>query len=156
MIDPRIAVLAAAVSGAGLLGLGAWQVHAHGGGFRGFRHHALGHKFLDFVVSEKLEEIGATEAQKQKITEIKERLMKSGHALREGREPLGREVFTLLEKDRLEAAEIKALVHARAEEVTRFADEVAEGLAELHGLLTPEQRRTLLAEAREHLAGHRR
>lgn len=148
MLDPRIALLTAAVSGAGLLGFGAYRVHAHGG----FRDHAIAHRFLDFMVNEKLDEISATPAQKQKVNEIKERLVRSGHALREARGPMRDEIMSLLEKDRLDAAELKALVHARADEMTRFADEAAEAVAELHAVLTPEQRKQLLDDARQHLS----
>jgi Spy/CpxP family protein refolding chaperone len=154
MLDPRMTLLAVTLGGLSLLGAGAYTAHAHGG-FRGFRHPEMAHKFLDLVVSEKLDEIGATPAQRQKVAEVKERLLKAGHALHESRGPLREEMLGLLAKDRLEASELKALVHARVEELTRVADEFAEGVAELHAVLTPEQRQTLLAEAREHMARRR-
>ncbi len=156
MFDPRIAVLALAVSGAGALGFGAWRTHAHGG-FRGhgFGGPAMMHKFLDFAVNEKLDEIGANEAQKQKVLEIKDRLVKSVHAFRDGRGPLHDELLALVEKDNLEPGELKAAVHARAQEMVKLADEAAEAVSELHGVLTPEQRKQLLADAREHIARHR-
>lgn len=154
MFDPRIAVLAAAVSGAGLVGVGAYS-YAHGG-FRGPRDPAMLHRFIDFVVDEKLTEVGATEAQKQKVKEIKARLVKDGHALREGQEPLREQVLSLLEKDQVDEAQLKALVRARTEELARFAEEAAEALVELHGVFTPEQRQQLLAQAREHMARRHR
>jgi len=46
-------------------------------------------------------------------------------------------------------------VRERTEALTRFADEVADAVVELHGILTPEQRKQLLADAREHMARHR-
>lgn len=158
MFDPRIAVLTLAVSGAGALAFGAYRVHAHGGfrGSHGRGDHAMAHKFVDFAIGEKLHEIGATPAQKQKVNEIKERLMKSGRALHESHPPVREEVLALLEKDSLDASQLKALAHARAEEIMRFADEAADALAELHGVLTPEQRKQLLADAREHMARHGR
>jgi len=51
---------------------------------------------------------------------------------------------------------VKALVHERTEALTRFADEAADALVELHGAFTPDQRKQLLADAREHMARHRR
>ena len=82
MFDPRITLVALAVSGAGALGVGAWTAYAHGG-FRGHRDPAMMHKFVDFAVNEKLDEIGATDAQRQKVREVKDRLIKDAHALRD-------------------------------------------------------------------------
>ena len=154
MFDPRIAVLALAVSGAGALGFGAYRVHAHGG-FRGHRDPALMHKFIDFTISEKLDAIGASDAQKQKVREIKDRLIKDGHALRESQGSLHEQLLGLLEKDEVDATQLKSMVRERTEAFSRFADEAADALVELHGVFTPEQRRQLLADAREHAARHR-
>jgi hypothetical protein len=51
---------------------------------------------------------------------------------------------------------VKALVRPRIDAFAQFADEAADAVAELHGVLTPDQRRKLLAEAREHAARHGR
>lgn len=157
MFDPKIALLMGAVSGASLLGFGAFRVQAHGGfrGLHGRGDHAMVHRFVDFAVDEKLDEIGATEAQKLKVKEIKDRLLKSAHALRESHGPVRDEILALVEKDTLEPGELKAVVHARAQAMVKLADEAAEAVAELHAVLTPEQRQQLLASAREHMAGHR-
>lgn len=154
MLDPRITVLAIAVSGAGALGVGAWTAYAHGG-FRGPRDPALMHRFIGFALDEKLDAIGATEAQKQKVREIKDRLVKDGHPLRESHLAFRDDVLKLLEQDNLDPAQVKSLVRERTEALTRFADEVADAVVELHGILTPEQRKQLLADAREHMARHR-
>jgi Spy/CpxP family protein refolding chaperone len=151
MFDPRIAVVALAVSGAGLLGLGAFRAHAHGG-FGGHRDHAMVHKFIEFAVDQKLTEIGATDTQKQKVREVTERLMREGKALHESRGTLHDQLIGLLEKDEVDAAQVKALVRERTDAVARFGDEAAEALVELHGVFTPEQRSQLLAHAREHAA----
>lgn len=155
MLDPRIAVLTLAVSGAGVLGLGAWTAYAHGG-FQGHRDHAMVHKFIDFTVNEKLSAIGATDAQKQKVREIKDRLVKDGHPLRESHAAFRDDLLKLLEQDNLDPAQVKALVRERTEAFTRFADEAADAVVELHGVFTPDQRKQLLADAREHKARHRR
>jgi Spy/CpxP family protein refolding chaperone len=155
MIDAKMAVLALATSGAGIFSIGAWRAHAHGG-FGGHRDHAMMRKFVDFAVNEKLDEIGATEAQKQKIREVKDRLMKDGRALRESHAALREGVLTLLAQENPDAAQLKALIRERTDAVSHFGDEVADALVDLHATLTPEQRQKLLAGAREHLAEHRR
>jgi len=154
MIDPKMAVLALAVGGVGILGAGAFRVHAHGG-FRGHHDQAMMLKFMDFVVNEKLDEIGATEAQKQKVRGIKDRLVQDGKALHQDHAALHQELLGLLEQDNPDPARLKALVHERAEAVTRFADEAADAAIELHGVFTPDQRKKLLAAVKEHLEARR-
>ena len=106
---------------------------------------------MDFVVNEKLDEIGATEPQRQKVREIKDRLLKDAKALHQDHPALHQELLSLLEQDNPDPARLKALVHERTEALTRFADEAADAAIELHGVLTPEQRKKVLAMAREHM-----
>jgi Spy/CpxP family protein refolding chaperone len=115
------------------------------------------HKFIDFAVSEKLDEIDATAEQRQKVTEIKERLLKEGHELRQGRDELRDEMLTLLAQDNPDAARVKALVRERTSAFAAFADDATDAMLELHSVFTPAQRAQLLADAREHMASrHRR
>lgn len=153
MIDAKLAVLALATGGAGLFSMGAWKVHDHGG-FGGHRHSALMLKFVDFAVNEKLDQIGATDAQKQKVRGVKDRLLKDGRALREGRAALREKVLALLAQDNPDPAQLKALIRERTDALSRFGDEAADALLEIHAALTPEQRQTLLAGARAHLEEH--
>lgn len=158
MLDPKLAVLAVSLGGAGVLGVGAvgagaYAVHARGGfcGRHGGARAEMAHKFINFVVNEKLDEIDATDAQRQKVNEVRDRLMKEGHALHEGRDEMREELLTLLAQDNPDPARVKAAVHARAEAFTRFADDAVDGLLEIHAALTPAQRAQLLADAREHM-----
>jgi Spy/CpxP family protein refolding chaperone len=152
MIDAKLALLALTTSGVGIFGLGAWKVHAQGG-LGGHRDPVMIHKFVDFAVNEKLDEIGATEAQKQKVREVKERLMKDGRALHESRTDLREKVLALLAQDNPDPAQLKALIRERTAALSRFGDEAADALVEIHATLTPEQRQKLLAGAREHAGG---
>lgn len=154
MIGTKIAVLALAAGGTGMLGLGAWQVRAHGG-FGGHRRE-MAHKFMEFVVNEKLDQIGATAAQKAKVRAVEDRLIKKGEALRGERESFHRELMAIIEQDNPDPAQIKALAHERIDKLSRFADEAADALVELHGVFTPDQRRQLLAELREIAQEHHR
>lgn len=152
-MDVKIAVLALAAGGACILGVGALKAHAHPG-FRFHGDHAMVHRFVDFAVNEKLDEIQATDEQKAKVREIKDRLMKDGQALREGHAGLHEQMLALLAQDNPDPAQVKALVRQRTDALVRFGDEAADALVELHGVLTPAQRQKLLADAREHRAGH--
>jgi periplasmic protein CpxP/Spy len=155
MLDPRMTIVALAVSGAGALGLGGvWAAAAHTGfrcGAHGHRDSAMVHRFVDFAVNEKLDEVKATDEQRQKVREIKERLMKDGHALHESHGALHADLVKLLEQDQVDAAQVKALVHQRTDALVRFADEAADAAVELHDVFTPEQRKLLLADLRDHL-----
>jgi Spy/CpxP family protein refolding chaperone len=149
MINAKMAVLALATGGMGLFSLGAWRVHAQGG-FPGHRPHLMARRFIDFMVNEKLNEIGATEAQKEKVREVKDRLLNDGRALRESHAALREKVLLLLAQDHPDAAQLKALIRERTEALSRFGDETADAIVEIHGTLTPEQRQKLLASARAH------
>jgi Spy/CpxP family protein refolding chaperone len=157
MMDVKLVMLSVAVLGAGAVGVGSLRAHGFGGHGRGFGHDGvLMHKFIDFAVDEKLDEIGATDAQKQKVREIKDRLITQGHALRADKAALREQVLEQLSKDEPDAAQIKSIVRGRVEAFSRFADEATDALVEIHGVLTPEQRQKLLADAREHMERHRR
>jgi Spy/CpxP family protein refolding chaperone len=152
MIDLKVAALAMTVGGAGMLGFGAYRGH---GGFHGRGDGAMIHKFIDFAVNEKLDEVGASEAQKQKVREIKDRLVREAHTLRDDRKAFRDELLGMLEQDTPDAAQLKAAVRQRTEAFGRFAENAADAVVELHGVFTPEQRKKLLAEAREHMDRHR-
>jgi Spy/CpxP family protein refolding chaperone len=155
----KIAMLAFATGSASLLGLGAWTMHERGGfcGRHGGGAHAeLVHRFIDFAVTEKLDEIDATAEQRQKVQEVKDRLLKEGHALREGKQELREELMALLAQDNPDPARVRALVRQRTDAFVRFADDATDALLELHGTFTPAQRAQLLADAREHMEGRGR
>ena len=155
MLSAKVLLLAATAAGSGALGAGALHAYgrhcSHGGG-----HGAMMHKFIDLAVNEKLDEIGASDAQKQKVGEIKDRLMARGEALRGERMAAHKEIIDQLSKDQPDAERVHALVKERTESFARFADDVASGVLEVHAVLTPEQRQKLMAHVREHLEGHDR
>lgn len=149
MITAKLMVLGAAlagVAGVGGLGVGAWSAH---GGFRGHGHDPeLVHKFIRFAVNEKLDAIEATPEQRQKVQEVTGRLLQEAHALRQAKTELHDQMSELLAQDQPDPARAKALVQARVQEFSRFADDATDALLELHRTFTPEQRAKLLAEHR--------
>lgn len=150
MIGTKMAVLALVLGEIGAVGAAVAQVRERGGACGHGRHAMMRHKFVDFVVNEKLDDIGATDAQKQRVREVKDRLFNDAKALHSSRGALRQELLGLLEQDNPDPARLKALVHERAEAFTRFADEAADAAIELHGILTPEQRKKLLTEVKAH------
>lgn len=157
MLSTKIVLLALTVAGAGALGAGVWaNGRGHGfGGRHGFgRDSAMVHKFVEFLVEEKLTEIGATEAQKQKVREVEQRLVSQGHALHADQAAFREELLEQLAQDEPDAARVKALVRERVDAFARFTDDATGALLELHQALTPAQRQKLLADARAHLEAH--
>jgi Spy/CpxP family protein refolding chaperone len=154
----KIAMVALATGSASLLGVGTWAMHERGGfcGRHGSARSEMVHKFIDFAVSEKLDEIDATAEQRQKVQEIKDRLIKEGHALREGKDDLRAQLLEQLAQDNPDRARVKTLVRERMNAFSAFADDATEALLELHATFTPAQRAQLLADAREHAARHGR
>src|SRR5262245_24082018 len=99
MIEIKTALLGMTVAATGMAGLGALSAHAfHGGGEKWHGHHALMGRFVDFAVDEKLREIDATDAQRQKVQDIKERLMRQGKALHEDHAAFHDQLLELLSR----------------------------------------------------------
>ena len=113
-------------------------------------------KFIDFMVNEKLDAIGATDAQKQKVVEIKDRLLQEAQALHPDRTVFRREILGLLEQDNPDPARLRALVHERTLALTRFADQAVDAALELHDVLTPEQRQKIRADIEAHMEARHR
>jgi periplasmic protein CpxP/Spy len=147
MITAKLMVVGAAlagVAGVGGLGASAWRAH---GGFRGHGHDpAMVHRFIQFAVNEKLDAVDATPEQRQKVKEVTGRLLQEAHALRQAKADLHDQMSELLAQDQPDPARARALVQARVQELSRFADDATDALLELHRTFTPEQRAKLLAE----------
>jgi periplasmic protein CpxP/Spy len=147
MITAKLMVVGAAlagVAGVGGLGASAWRAH---GGFGGHRHDPeMMHRFVQFAVNEKLDEVDATPEQRQKVKEVTGRLLQEAKALHQAKADLHDQMAELLAQDQPDAARAKALVQARVQEFSRFADDATDALLELHRTFTPEQRAKLLAE----------
>ena len=111
-------------------------------------------KFLEWRINEKLVEVKATDAQKQQVTAIEQDLVQQGHALRKGNRDFRKAILAELQKDSPDPAQIHALVNARAETLKAFADKVADGVLQVHGILTADQRAQLLKGFNDHLARH--
>jgi protein CpxP len=147
MITAKMLVLGAAlvgVAGAGGLGASAWREH---GGFRGHRHDPeMVRRFVQFAVNEKLDDVDATPEQREKVKEVTSRLLQEAQALHQAKASLHDQMSELLAQDQPDAARARALVQARVQEFSRFADDATNALLELHRTFTPEQRAKLLAD----------
>jgi periplasmic protein CpxP/Spy len=132
------------------IGLGALTLTA-------FRHHhdpAQMEQRLTKRVEKMLDEVQATDAQRQQILAIKDKLVADGKALHATRADTRQKLLALWNSDQPDAAQVHALVDGRADAMKAFADEVADAILQVHGILTPAQRAQVGAKVQQHLEQH--
>jgi periplasmic protein CpxP/Spy len=138
-------VLALAALGLGVLTLVA------------FRHHrdpAHMEQALTRRVDKMLDEVQATDTQRQQILAIKDKLVADGKALHASHADTRRKLLALWQSDQPDAAQVHALVDGRADAMKSFADEVADAVLQVHGILTPAQRAKIGDRLQQHLQEH--
>ncbi|WP_426745293.1 Spy/CpxP family protein refolding chaperone [Myxococcus faecalis] len=122
--------------------------------FRG-GHHGWGHnperikQVVTWKLNDKLDDLDATEAQRQSIHAVKDRLLEQGAKLAEEQRGVRSEVVGQLESATPDAKRLHALVDERIEALRAFAHQATDAALEVHGTLTPEQRKALATEFRE-------
>lgn len=125
-----------------------------GGGWGWHRDPERIKQFITWRVDDKLEELNATDAQKQTVNAVKDRLFEEGKQLAESHKASRQEVLTQLESDTPDAQKLHSLVDARIDAVRAFAHHVVDAALEVHRALTPEQRKQLSTEFREKMDVH--
>jgi protein CpxP len=103
--------------------------------------------FVSGRVDDLLDDIDATPEQRTRINAVKDRLLASATKLHGARAQAHDAVREEWAKDQPDAARLHALVDARAEEMKAFAHQAVDAGAEVHGILTPEQRAKLAKKA---------
>jgi len=128
------------------IGLGALTLTA-------FRHHrdpAKMEQMFTKRVNKMLDEVQATPAQRQQILAIKDKLVADGKALHATHADTRKKLLALWQSDQPDAAQVHALVDGRADAMKGFADEVADAMLQVHGILTPAQRATISKHLQQH------
>ena len=98
-----------------------------------------------------LDTVQATDAQRQQITAIKDKVLADGKALRAAHQGSRQQLLALWKSDQPDAAQVHALVDARADSMKKFADEVADAMLQVHGILTPDQRAKIGDQIQQHM-----
>ncbi|MFL5302937.1 MAG: Spy/CpxP family protein refolding chaperone [Anaeromyxobacteraceae bacterium] len=124
-------------------------------GLTAFRHGGHGdparmQQFIDNRLSSMLDEIKATDAQRQQITAIKDKLVADHKALRASHADVKKELLAQWQADKADAAKVHAIVDDRANGMKSFADEVADALIQVHDILTPDQRAQVATKVQSH------
>ena len=107
--------------------------------------------FLTSRVDDLLDDVKATDAQRQQIHAVTDPLIARGKALHEGHTAQKTELLALWRSDQPDAARLHALVDARAAAMKGFVDEAADAALQIHAILTPEQREQLARKLERHL-----
>lgn len=106
-------------------------------------------QMVTWRLNDKLDDLDATEAQRQSIHAVKDRLFNDGAQLMEEQRAARTEAFAQLESDAPDAQKLHALVDERIDAMRAFAHKLTDAALEVHRTLTPEQRKELATEYRE-------
>jgi Spy/CpxP family protein refolding chaperone len=124
----------------------------------GFRGGCGGHhpdparvdRMISAHLDDALDDLNATDAQRARIHDLKDRLVKDGQALAAGQREARRQLVAQWDSEKPEAAKVHALVDARIDALRAFAHQAADAALELHGTLTPEQRAKISKRVHRH------
>ena len=139
--------LTLAVFAVGALTLTASRGPGHGGP-------AHMERFVANRLDDMLDDLRATDAQRQQIQAIKDKIVADAKALRAGHGDVHEELLAQWQLDTPDAARVHAIVDGRADSMKRLADEVTDALLQVHGILTPEQRAQIAKKAQRHREEH--
>ena len=140
------AVVAAAVGVVTLMGaVGAYAgVFEHGGNDR------RAARFITYKVDSALDEIKATDTQRQQVNQVKDQLLEEGKALKADMKAAHQELMGQWVSPKPDAVRVHQLIDQRADAFRAFAHKVADGVLKVQGLLTVEQRQVLKTEMERH------
>ncbi len=99
--------------------------------------------FVTDRVDDVLDDLNATDAQRQQIHAIKDRLLAQAAELRKAGEPLHDEVRAQWESTTPDRARLHALVDQHSDAMRAFGHQLVDAGIEVHDVLTPEQRAKL-------------
>lgn len=110
--------------------------------------------FVKDRVDDVLDDLSATDAQRQQIHAIEERLLARGAALHQDHDAARAELLAQWQSPNPDRARLHALVDQRVEAMRAFMHEAVDAGVDVHGVLTPEQREKVTKKI-ERMHGHR-
>jgi periplasmic protein CpxP/Spy len=122
-----------------------------GGGWGWSRDPERIKQMITWRLNDKLDDLQATDAQKQAVNSVKDRLFEQGKLMAQEHETVRVEVLTQLESDYPDAQKLHGIVDSRIDAVRAFAHQVVDAALEVHKVLTPDQRKELSTEYRERM-----
>ncbi|WNG44904.1 periplasmic heavy metal sensor [Archangium minus] len=111
-------------------------------------------QMVTWKLDDKLEDLKATDAQKQALHGLKDSLFEDGKRLVEEQKGARAQMVEQWESPNPDSRAVHALVDARVDAFRAFAHKLADAALEAHRILTPEQRQQVTARVREHMNAH--
>ncbi|MFL5319526.1 MAG: Spy/CpxP family protein refolding chaperone [Myxococcaceae bacterium] len=102
-------------------------------------------------VDNALDEVDATDAQRVKIKALQDQLVQDGIKLRDGNKESRQALVAQWESPTVDRDAVHSIVDKRIDDVRAFAHKVADTFISVHDILTPTQRATLSAKAKERM-----
>ncbi|NOK02141.1 periplasmic heavy metal sensor [Myxococcus xanthus] len=140
-----------AVVGSAMLAVALLSGFALRGGPRWGKDPERVKQLVTWKLDDKLDTLDATESQRQSIHAVKDRLFSDGVQLMQEHHAVREEAFQQLASDTPDRQKLHALVDARIEAMRAFAHQATDAALEVHGTLTPQQRKALAEQFREHV-----
>ena len=109
-------------------------------------------QIITWRMNDKLDDLGASEQQKQAFSALKDSLLAEGQGLAQGQQGVRAELLAQWESANPDSRRVHQLVDERFETFRAFAHKVADSALEAHRILSPEQRQAVSAEIRERAA----
>ncbi len=127
-------------------------------GFRGGGYHGWGPRdpervkqMMTWKLDDRLEDLKATDAQKEALHGLKDSLFEDGKRLFEEQKGAKAELLNQWESANPDSKAVHALVDARLDAFRAFAHKVADAALEAHRIFTPEQRQQVTTQVRERM-----
>lgn len=138
---------------AGAVGLvaagGAMAYGAHGGG-----RHAFMKRMVVAAIDDALDEAKVTPDQRTAINQIRDRAFAAAEQVRASRRTHLEEGLRLFEADQVDPAQVEAFHRQGDEERQRMREAIHQAVVDVHGVLTPAQRRVIADYVRHHRMSH--
>ncbi|HEX5745972.1 MAG TPA: Spy/CpxP family protein refolding chaperone [Archangium sp.] len=122
-----------------------------GGHFGGPRDPERVKQMITWRMDDRLEELKASEQQKQALHGLKDSLFEDGKRLFEENKGARAQMVEQWESVNPDANAVHALVDARMDAFRAFAHKVADAALQAHRILTPEQRQQVTENVRERM-----
>jgi Spy/CpxP family protein refolding chaperone len=108
-------------------------------------------KYADMFIDDKLDDLKATPAQRTQIHQVANDLYPDILKLHVDQKAAREQALVQLESNNPDATKLHGLVDERIDAVRVFAHKVVDAVIKVHQTLTPEQRKEVLAQAKEHM-----
>jgi Spy/CpxP family protein refolding chaperone len=94
-------------------------------------------------VDDLLDDLKATDAQRQQVNAVKDRMLAKAQALHQAGQPLHQELMAQWNSPDPDRARLHALVDQQMDALRSFAHDAVDAGADVHAILTPDQRAQL-------------